>query len=336
MDNVKRMRKLLLLSVKIAVGSSAAIYIAQWLQLDYATSAGTIALLTLMTTKWESVRLSLYRIVTYIITLAVAWLMFLYVEQLWLAYGIFIFIIVFVSDILGWKATISVNSVIGTHLLVGRDFSMHAVYNEFILIVIGITMALILNLFNDNRNHKKVIVANMRFTESQLQIIMGELAAYLSNREMQRNVWEDICSLEIQLESFIKEAYEYEENTFQTHTGYYAAYFEMRQNQCNILHNLHYEMKKIRAMPKQAGVIADYMLYLTEYVVELNAPSPQIEKLNTIFADMKQEALPVTRDEFESRALLYHILMDIEEFLVFKQRFVNGLNEKQKKAYWNQ
>ena len=110
----------------------------------------------------------------------------------------------------------------------------------------------------------------------------------------------------------------------------------MRLNQCQVLHNLHYEMKKMRTMPKQAKIIAEYMIYLMDYVVELNVPASQIEKLNEIFLCMKQEQLPTTRDEFESRALLYHILMDLEEFLVFKQRFVNALNEKQRKVYWRQ
>ena len=51
---------------------------------------------------------------------------------------------------------------------------------------------------------------------------------------------------------------------------------------------------------------------------------------------MKQEALPKTLEEFEGRALLYHILMDLEEFLVYKKRFVNGLDEKKLRIYWKQ
>ena len=125
----------------------------------------------------------------------------------------------------------------------------------------------------------------MRLSENQLQIILGEIAAYLSNKEMQRNVWEDICTLEKQLQEFIKEAYEYQENTFQSHPGYYIAYFEMRLNQCQVLHNLHYEMKKMRTMPKQAKIIAEYMIYLMDYVVELNVPASQIEKLNEILKE---------------------------------------------------
>ena len=94
-------------------------------------------------------------------------------------------------------------------------------------------------------------------------------------------------------------------------------------------------MKKIRTMPRQAEIIAEYILYLTDYVIEMNVPKLQLEKLHQIFSDMKKEPLPITREEFESRAMLYHILMDLEEFLVYKKRFVNELDEHQLQRYWN-
>ena len=80
----------------------------------------------------------------------------------------------------------------------------------------------------------------------------------------------------------------------------------------------------------------DYIMYMADYVVEMNIPDQQIEKLEEISEQMKQEELPKTRDEFEGRALLYHILMDLGEFLVYKKRFVNGLDEKKLRIYWNQ
>ena len=54
-----------------------------------------------------------------------------------------------------------------------------------------------------------------------------------------------------------------------------------------------------------------------------------------IFDRMKLQPLPVTRKEFESRAMLYHILMDLEDFLLFKKQFVEHLSEEQKGIYWN-
>ena len=73
--------------------------------------------------------------------------------------------------------------------------------NEFMLVLIGITMALVLNLFYDYGSQRKALVENMRYTEERLQMILGEISAYLANKEMQRNVWDDICALEKEVQA---------------------------------------------------------------------------------------------------------------------------------------
>lgn len=336
MKKKKKAKKVVLQAVKIAIGSSAAIYIAGLLHLEFAASAGSIALLTLVTTKWETLKLSLLRVLTFALTVCLGWLAFVGLDEEWLEYGVFILLLVIISEWLGVKATISVNAVIGTHFMTTKDFSTQFILNEFLLVLIGISIAVILNLFYDYQGQRREIVKNMRGTEESLQRILEEMAAYLSNQAMQRNVWDDICELETRLEEYIVDACEYQDNTFHSHPGYYIEYFEMRAKQLGTLHNLHYEMKKIRTMPKQADIIAEYILYMKEYVVEINIPAPQIERLEQIFAEMEKEKLPVTREEFESRAMLYHILMDLEEFLMYKKRFVESMDETQQKHYWNQ
>jgi Predicted membrane protein len=335
MGKWKSIKKILLLAAKIAVGSSMAIYIAQKLQLNYAVSAGTITLLTLMTTKLETVKLSAARLVMFVMTVLIAWMIFLYVNIAWCAYGIFIFIIVFLCEIMGWRATLSVSSVTGAHLLTSQDFSDASIQNEFLLVLIGITIALILNLFHDNHSREKDMIAHMRHVESKLQLIIGGLAAYLLNKKEPANVWDEICNLEKEMHEFLKDSYEFQDNTFLSHPAYYIDYFEMRQGQCQLLHNLHYEMRKIRQIPRQAEIIAEYMLYLKDYVVERNEPTEQMDRLNGLLKRMKEEEMPKTRMEFENRALLYHILMDLEDFLIYKARFVEGLDSEQLKKYWN-
>lgn len=330
----RKLRKTLLLAIKIAVGSSIAIYAAESLDLEFATSAGSITLLTLLTTKWETVKLSLARIVTFMITALLGSMIFLHLGSDWTRYGIFVFLIVIICDLLGWKATISINAVIGTHLLTAESISMELILNEFMLVFIGILIAVILNLYNDYHFQKREIIKNMRYTEQQLQMIFGEVAAYLSNEEMKRDIWDDIRGLENKLKSFVVYAYEYQENTFQPHTGYYVDYFKMRSLQVHILHSLHYQLKKIRTVPVQAKIIADFILYLSDFVVEVNVPIDQLERLHLIFKDMEEAPLPLSWEEFETRALLFHILMDIEEFLKAKKRFVEALDEKQLKMYW--
>ena len=61
---------------------------------------------------------------------------------------------------------------------------------------------------------------------------------------------------------------------------------------------------------------------MSKYVTAMNVPTEQLARLDDIFAHMKNEPLPVTRDEFENRAVLYHILMSLEDFLLVKQRYI--------------
>lgn len=324
---MNRYQKIILLSLKIGIGSSLALFIADYLGLDYTVSAGTITLLTLMTSKRETVMLSVCRLATFTMTVLIAWIIFSNVESTWLAYGILLTVIVFIAEVFEWRSTISVNGVIAAHLVTNHDFSDAAIWNEFQLVLIGIIFAVFFNLFHGNVSHKKHIVMNMKSVENRLQLIIGALAAYLSNKEMERNVWDDLCALEKDIQNCIREAYEYQSNTFHSHSEYYISYFEMRQSQCQILHNLHYEMKKIRTMPVQAKMVAEYMLYLTGYINERNYPKKQMERLNEVFKSIQKDSLPKTREEFESRALVFHILMDLEDFLKYKMRFMNELDE---------
>ena len=331
---MKKSKKIFFKALKIALGSSIAIYIATLLELDNAISAGTITLLTIVSTKWDTVKLSLFRLATLATTILTAWIIFTNIPNEWIAFGIFVFFVVIVCEVLGWGATISVNAVVGAHLLMEMKFDYAFIVNEALLVIIGITLAVILNLFNDNLNTKKNLVAHMRRVEEGLQTNLKGLAKYLYDQEMPSSVWDDIVSLEGDIRSYIRDAREYQDNTFSSHPGYYIDYFAMRLGQCTVLHNLHSEMKHIRSMPVQAKIVADYILYMAEYVIEINAPAKQLKRLREIFDEMKTEPLPETRDEFESRAILYHILMDLEDFLVIKGRFVDKLNEKQLDVYW--
>ena len=332
---MEKYRKALMLAVKIGLGSSIAIFIAQTLNLEYAVSAGTVTLLTLMTSKWETIKLSVARLVTFITTVLMAWIIFPHINSMWISSGVLVTLEVLIAEVFGWRSTVSVNAVVIVHLLTNQDFSTAAIWNEFLLVLIGVVLAVLLNLFHGNVFHKRKIISDMRDTENRLQSILRDLAAYLSGDETQHNVWDDIHALEDRIHSYVKSASEYQENTFQSHPEYYISYFEMRHEQCRILHNLNDEMVKIRSMPKQAVIIAEYLLYLAEFVIEINHPTPQITRLDEIFEEMRNGEPPKSSDDFEDRALMYHILMDIQDFLTQKAEFVSKLDQTQIERYWN-
>lgn len=328
--------KLLLLSAKIGVGGSVAIFIAQALKLEYATSAGIITLLTLITTKWETLKLSFLRLVTYAISVTFCWGIFHLIPNMWIEYGVFLFCIVLLGEIMGWRSTLSVNAVIGTHFLTTQNFTIEFLLNELLLVVIGIVIAILLNLVHINNAQENGIIKSMRHVEHQMKQILNELAGYLSNASSSEDVWKDLNKLEKELEEYLELACEYQNNTFQSHPEYYINYFEMRMKQCGALHNLHSEMRRMRNMPKQAQIVADFITDITPYLTEMNDPKKQIAELEELVAELRNEPLPKTHEEFESRAELYHVLMDLEEFLLYKKRFVEEIDETQFRIYWKQ
>ena len=336
MNKKLKIRKMLLLSAKIAVGSSIAIYIAELLHLQYAPSAGIIALLTLITTKWETMKLSFLRLLTYLISVVICWGVFSIIPSLWIEYGVFLFLIVFIGENMGWRSTLSVNAVIGTHFLTTQDFSADFLANEFLLVVIGITIALVFNLIHINNAHEQGIIRSMRHVEHEMKQILIELAGYLSRKASGDRVWDDITKLEDELDEYLELAYEYQNNTFQSHPEYYIAYFEMRMKQCGALHNLHAEMKRMRQMPKQAHIVSDFIYEITQHVTEMNDPKKQMDELERLVENLRNEPLPETHEEFENRAELYHTLLDLEEFLMYKKRFIESIDAKQFRIYWKQ
>ena len=92
MDRESRIKKTLITALKISVGSCAAMYIAESLNLEFAVSAGSITLLTLLTTKWETLRLSLVRLLSFAVTVALSFIFFEHIASGWIAYGLFLFV----------------------------------------------------------------------------------------------------------------------------------------------------------------------------------------------------------------------------------------------------
>lgn len=185
-DTKLKLKKLLLLSVKIGFGSSIAIFIAESLHLQFAASAGIIALLTLITTRWETFKLSLLRIVTFLISIELCWIIFHIAHSKWIEFGIFMFLLILICEHMGWRGTVSVNAVIATHLLSTQEYTFEFLMNEFLLVLIGIGIAIILNLFHINGSHEAGIIKSMRHVEHKMQQILEELADIYDEKIIQR------------------------------------------------------------------------------------------------------------------------------------------------------
>lgn len=332
----EELKRIVIHSLKIGLGSCIAILIAEQLDLQFASSAGIITLLSTVNTKWDTVKLSLIRLVTFAITIVLTFCICHFIRSDWFAFGIFMFTIFALCIFMNWKDTVSVNAVAATHFIVTQDFSVASIRNEFLLVMIGVAVAVFFNLFNDYKSQKKRLILDMQYIELATQDILAEIAGYLQHETMGQYLLGDIKSLEDYLTGALKRARDYQNNTFVSHPGYYIEYIVMRFKQCNILYNLHDELKKMRQMPIQAEIVAGYIIYLKQYVKEHNEPEKQFAELYNIIEKMKHEPPPAVWEEFEGRAILYHVLMDLEDFLNHKKNFIASLSETQRAIYWKE
>ena len=75
-------------------------------------------------------------------------------------------------------------------------------------------------------------------------------------------------------------------------------------------------------LPAQTMQVADFFEEIEAQYHRDNDVEELLTILKNMLADMKQENLPKSREEFEARALLFYTLMQLEEFLTLKNRFV--------------
>lgn len=323
-----RRRKTALKVIKIAVGSCIAVGFAQFLGLQYAATAGIITLLTVQDTRKDTIQLAAERFLSFLLSVLFVFLCFHYTGKLsWVNYGVYIFLMVNVCYCFGWQNTVSVNAVMGTHYLMTPDYSLNFAVNELMLIMIGTGLALAMNWKMPNSH--KVIKSEIRKVENSMQQVLREFALYLEGGLGEEHVWLDLDRLEERILEGMEHAREYAQNTLSKSDRYYAEYMEMRLHQCAILQALRHRIWKMQGMPSQAQTVSHYLEHLADYVHEENIPDRQREELQEVFEQMKQQALPKDREEFEARAILYHVLLDLEDFLLLKQQFADQLIRKQ-------
>ena len=318
--DIHKHRRIALKVLKIAVGSCLSIAAAEFFHLKYATSAGIIALLTVQDTRRGTIKLTVDRFLSFILSVFLIFVCFHATARLGrVNYGSYIFLMVTICYYFDWPNAISVNAVMGTHYLMSPDYSLEFVLNELALVLIGTGVALAMNWRMPSS--LKMIRKDMQKIEDGMQQVLREFSRYLRGPADGDQVWSDLDALEARIHEGLDRAHEQAHNTMAEEDLYYVEYMEMRLQQCVMLQTLRSHVCKIRELPRQAEVISRYLEYVADYVHEEDVPGEQMEKLSQVFGLMKSEPLPVTREEFENRAILYHVLMDLEEFLYVKQRF---------------
>ncbi|HEX3077549.1 MAG TPA: aromatic acid exporter family protein, partial [Lachnospiraceae bacterium] len=223
-------------------------------------------------------------------------------------------------------------AVLTTHFFIERNMHLDLLTNEAFLFLIGTSIGIVLNLYMPG-NEKRIKQDQAQIEEDMRQV----LRSMANNLILEKKGNESkVCldTLEEHIERAIAKAYANVNNTLVNDTRYYLDYMEMRKRQCVILKRLYLQINQFDHVYKQHEVIADYLSEIASTFHETNNAIGLLYKLDELKFSFKEDDLPTTREEFESRAILYYIVNELQVFLEIKRDFIGTLSSEEIRKYF--
>ena len=114
------------------------------------------------------------------------------------------------------------------------------------------------------------------------------------------------------------------DNTLGTPSCAELDYVQMREFQSQVLRQIYNSIQMIAYLPDQAPIIADFFERISKEYAKTNDVKSLLDTLHELILSMKNEKLPTKREEFESRAVLFYILKQLEEFFASLLRLTSS------------
>ena len=305
-------------TAKTAIGTAAAIAIAQFLQFDNFASAGILTLLCVQVTKKKSLRSSWDRFLACIIGIAFSFVIFESIGYNPLAIGILLLFFIPTLVMVKAKDGIATSTVIILHIFSAQQITAGLLLNEIGIISIGIGVALLVNLYMPSVESE--LKRYQEKIEVKFGVIFKEMVKYLRLHDYS---WDgkEITETEELLSKASTLAFRDVENHFLRNENIYYHYFKMREKQFENIERMLPIITSITHSVEQGEMIADFLEEISEAIHPGNTAIKFLNKMEDMKKQFKEMDLPDTREEFEARAALLLFLKEMEQYLQIKRSF---------------
>ena len=307
------------LAFKMAISATIALIIGNILGLQYATVGAVIAILSIQDTRKKALIISYKRIVACSIGIIISVILYSVLGNGALIFGLFLIILIPITSRLKTQEGMVPAVVLSTHFLVANHITIALIFNEILLMIIGIGVAAIANIFMPSLEDK--FKYDKEWIEEHYRIIISKMSKSLITHTVDINEQKLINEVEKKLYESKETAYKIVNNNFFKSSSYYTDYINMRINQFDIIKRMRVHFQRFNIPVEQMNIMADFTLCVAENISEMNNCKSLLRDLDILRNEFKKMELPKTREEFESRAQLLQFLNDMEEFLLIKRNF---------------
>ena len=300
--------------IKLSLGSSLAIFIAWLLNLEYSMVAGVIVLLTVKNTKKETLKGAVGKVYGFLLCTISSYLCFNVVGYNLTSFSIFILIIISLCFILKIQDVIAMCIVIGSHYYLQGEMPAIWILNEAGIFVIGAGIGVIVNMYIPTNINK--IYEGQKKMQEEVSTILIDIADIIVNHENENRYKKDLLTLNLLIDKSISQAYDNINNTLLSDTRFFLEHMEIIKSQRDILENLYSHVSQLSSTPPiQAHIISAFIHKIGHAPFEAQAVDMLLDELDRLGVSMKRQPLPITRIEFENRAILFLCLTELKQFL---------------------
>lgn len=300
--------------LKLSLGSSLAIFLAYFFNLQYPIVAGVITLLVVKDTKKETLTGALGKLLGFILCTVYSYICFNLLGYNLFAFSLYILIIIGTCFALNIRYVIAMCVVIASHYLLQSSMSLYWILNETGLFLIGAGIGIIINMFMPSNFHK--IYIGQQKLQEQVSLILIDIADIISNPDKNLSFQHSLDRLNRLIDSSTKAAYENINNNLLSDTKYFLEHMEIIKNQRDILNSLYELVSQLNYVPYQGYIIAEFINRIGNTSFDADTVTHLLNDLDNIYKDMKTQPLPKNREEFENRAILFLCLIELKKYLV--------------------
>lgn len=305
--------------IKIIIAVPIAVFIAEWFGLNYSGSAGIIAVLCIQSTRKKSFLIAWHRLAAGLLSIVFSYFIFGYLGYSPLTVGLLLLLFLPTANVLKVSPGIVTSLVILFHFYSDQSVAPANIMNEIYIMVIGIGVALILNLYIPDLDKKIEELKNE--IELNYQLIFRRFAEYLSG-EIQSLPIRELNELREQLDDGEKWVQDNIENTFSRSAQKQQKYFSMRKVQIDSLDQMLKLIEPLNVPIEQSYKLADVYTDLADTIYPNNTVAYHLDQVEWLKSYFRKGELPETRREFEIRASLFQLLSEIEHYLTIKNRSI--------------
>lgn len=306
-------------SLKLVLAFCLAVFLANQLALPYALSAGIIALLTVTETRRSTLKIAAQRFCSAILGLMIAAGLFWF-----LGYNLWIFLLyllLYIPLVYTWGLASGLvpSTVLVSHLYLAQTVSASFLLNELSLFLLGAGMGLLVNSYMPSQQGR--IAVYHRQVEESLKEILGHFSQLLAGKCQENQLSALLAELDELLVQALRVVYADWQNQVFSQTNQELHYFTMRENQSQLLSQMALQFVTCDLRSPESRLLARIFAHTAGELSQENPAHDLLLEIEETRASFRQRPLPTSREEFETRAVLFQLLNDLERFIQMKVTF---------------